>query len=615
MCGIVGLLLRDSSCDPVTLTRMRDLVTHRGPDDAGSYIDGPVGMGHRRLSIIDLGGGHQPMSTADGRLTIVYNGEIYNYRQLRRELEVEGAQFRTNSDTEVILQLHALRGDKAVNALNGIFAYALWDRDAHHLQLVRDRAGIKPLYYSVTPGGLAFGSEIKSLFASGLVAPVLDTRHVAEYLLFRQVAGPENLFRGVVALPPGHILDVTPAGIGQPRAYWRATDRPIRFAGNYADAIDAADQVLCEAVERQLMAEVPLGTFCSGGIDSSLITAVASQLSCTQINTFSVGFDEVHYDESNYARLAAKACGTRHHELRIGQVRFAELLPKLIWHHDLPLHFANSVHIFAVSELARQRVTVVLTGEGADELFGGYPRYSIPRITELLSTAPGALRRPIAALLKKLPDHRLRRIGSMLRLPLDDALLFNSTGISAACVERVLGQPLGDACLAVRRRLVEAARQAHSNVYGAVADLDFETYLVSILNRQDKMSMATSLEARVPFLDNAVIDLARALPQEFKQTLRHRKRVLKDVARRYLPREIVDRRKSGFGVPLPEWFRGTGPMSKLLDETAASVELTELVHRDRVLAVIAEHRSSVRDHSDLLWGLLNLGLWRLQYRC
>ena len=615
MCGIVGLLLRDSSCDPEVLTRMRDLVTHRGPDDAGNHLDGPVGLGHRRLSIIDVGGGHQPMSTANGRWTIVYNGEIYNYRHLRRELEAEGAQFLTNSDTEVILQLHALRGDKAASALNGIFAYALWDRDTRRLLLVRDRAGIKPLYYAATPGGVVFGSEIKSLFASGLISPMLDSRHVAEYLLFRQVAGPENLFLGVASLPPGHMLDVTPVGPVQPRAYWRVTDEPAEFAGSYADAIDAVDLVLREAVERQLMAEVPLGTFCSGGIDSSLITAMASRLAGKQINTFSVGFDEAAYDESDYARLAAQSCGTRHHELRISQARFAELLPRLIWHHDLPLNFANSVHIFSVSELARQHVTVVLTGEGADELFGGYPRYSIPRITELLSSGPGALRQPLATLLEHMPDHRMRRVGAVLRRPLDDALLFNSTGIDAASVERLMGRPLGDSTLTVRRQMVAAAHQTHTSVYGAVAQLDFETYLVSILNRQDKMSMATSLEARVPFLDNAVIDLARSLPQQYKQTLRNRKRVLKDVARRYLPREIVDRRKSGFGVPLPEWFRGTGPMSELLDETVSSAGLDELVVRDQLWAVMAEHRSGAGDHGDLLWGILNLGLWRLQYKC
>jgi asparagine synthase (glutamine-hydrolysing) len=390
---------------------------------------------------------------------------------------------------------------------------------------------------------------------------------------------------------------------------------PAPFAGSYAEAVDAVDLALRGAVDRQLMADVPLGTFCSGGIDSSLITAMAAQLAGKQINTFSVGFDEPGYDESGYARMAAEACGTRHHELRIGEARFVELLPKLIWHHDLPLNFANSVHIFAVSELARQHVTVVLTGEGADELFGGYPRYSIPRITQALSAVPEVLRSPLSGMLARAPDHRLRRIGAMLQRPLSDALLYNSTGIRPDTVERLLrGRPGADA-LAVRRGLVAAALQRHGSVYGAVAQLDFETYLVSILNRQDKMSMATSLEARVPLLDNEIIDLARSLPQPFKQTLRHRKRVLKDVARRYLPADIVDRRKSGFGVPLPEWFGGTGPMARLLDEVAASPVLGELMPPDRLQSVIGEHRSNARDHGDLLWGVVNLGLWRQRFGC
>ena len=615
MCGITGLLLRNAPCDPETLSRMRDLVTHRGPDDAGNFIDGALGLGHRRLSIIDLGGGHQPMSTADGRYVIAFNGEIYNYRELRRDLEAQGARFRTNSDTEVILHLHALKGDAAPISLNGIFAYALWDRQSRRLLLVRDRAGIKPLYYTASQRGLAFGSEIKSLFASGLLQPAMNEGHVAEYLLFRQVAGPENLFRDVVSLPPGHLLAVTEDHVEAPRAFWRASDLPAPFVGSYAEAVDAVDLALRGAVDRQLMADVPLGTFCSGGIDSSLTTAMASQLAGKQINTFSVGFDEPGYDESDYARMAAEACGTRHHELRIGEARFAELLPKLIWHHDLPLNFANSVHIFAVSELARQNVTVVLTGEGADELFGGYPRYSIPRITQALSAVPEVLRSALSGVLLRTPDHRLRRIGAMLQRPLSDALLYNSTGIRPDVVERLLCARPGDDALAVRRGMVAAALQRHGSVYGAVAQLDFETYLVSILNRQDKMSMATSLEARVPFLDNEIIDLARSLPQPFKQTLRHRKRVLKDVARRYLPADIVDRRKSGFGVPLPEWFRGSGPMARLLDEVAASPALTDLVPPARLQSVIGEHRSNVRDHGDLLWGVVNLGLWRQRFVC
>jgi len=304
-----------------------------------------------------------------------------------------------------------------------------------------------------------------------------------------------------------------------------------------------------------------------------------------------------------------------HHELRIGEARFAELLPKLIWHHDLPLNFANSVHIFAVSELARQSVAVVLTGEGADELFGGYPRYSIPRLVQLAASAPAALRRPLAEMMARSADHRVRRLGSMIALPLSDALLLNSAGTTRDSVERLLGCALGDDSLLTRRKLATSALKTSADIYAAVAQVDFETYLVSILNRQDKMSMAASLEARVPFLDNEIIDLARSLPQKFKQNLRHRKRVLKDVALRYLPRQIVERRKSGFGVPLPVWFGATGPISAMLDDVLASPALTEIVAKDLLQAVIAEHCSGVLDHSELLWALLNLGVWRTTYSC
>lgn len=610
MCGIVGLYLRDSNCDPEVLTRMCDLVAHRGPDDSGNHIQGGVGLGHRRLSIIDLGGGHQPMTTPDGRLTIVYNGEIYNYRTLRAELERDGVEFRTNSDTEVILHLHARLGDAAVGRLNGIFAYAVWDRDARRMLLIRDRAGIKPLYYVATSKGVAFGSEVKSLFASGLVAPSLAAENVAEYLLFRQVAGVGNLFRGIMSLSPGHILEVSAGCAAEPRAFWTTGSVPAVFRGSFDDAVDALDCALREAIGRQLMSDVPLGTFCSGGIDSSLVTAIASQLAAGQINTFSVGFEEPAFDEGKYARLAASTCGTRHHELRVSETQFAELLPKLIWHHDLPLNFANSVHIFAVSRLARQHVTVVLTGEGADELFGGYPRYSLPRLADLPRSAPRTVRRALAELLRLAPDRRARRIATMWDRPTEDALLFNSTNITPEAIADLLGQSLKPDTLSVRRRLVASAIAHHANPYAAVAELDFQTYLVSILNRQDKMSMATGLEARVPFLDNEVIDLARSLPQDYKQTLRHRKRVLKGVALRYLPRRIVERRKSGFGVPLADWFRGKGPMARLLQDVADSDRLRAVIEPNQLANLIAEHRAGERDHAELLWGLVNLGLWR-----
>lgn len=609
MCGIAGVFYTDTQCDAQRLTAMRDIIAHRGPDDVGNYIEGALGLGHRRLSIVDLGGGHQPMFTDDGRFVIVYNGEIYNYPQLRQELEAQGVRFNTTSDTEVILRLHALVGDAAVPRLNGIFAYALWDKHDQRLLLARDRAGIKPLYFSAGPRGIAFASEIKALFQSDIVTARLDEQRVAEYLVFRQVAGNHNLFAGVEVLPPGHTMEIVAGRPRAQKAYWTVRNPPAPFTGSYREAVDALDAALNRAVARQLMADVPLGTFCSGGIDSSLTTAIAARHASKQINTFSVGFHEADYDESAYARLAAQHCGTNHHELRIDEREYAQSLPKLIWHNDLPLNFANSVHIYAVSKLARQHVTVVLTGEGADELFGGYPRYYIPRLLQLVGRVPSILRTPLFALLARAPDSRMRKLADFARRSTHDTLMFNTTGTNPALALKALGGKLPlnldyrEACI----------RDAHSRGLDAVttlATLDFQTYLVSILNRQDKMSMATSIEGRVPFLDNEIIDFARSLPLDYKQTFKHRKRVLKDVALRYLPADIVHRRKSGFGVPLQPWFAASGPMGELLNDTLRSQSLAQILDRGVVDTLVTEHRERRADHSELLWGMLNLGLWR-----
>jgi asparagine synthase (glutamine-hydrolysing) len=614
MCGIVGLFLTRSACDPQRLTAMRDSVVHRGPDGAGTFVEGPLGLGHRRLSIIDLGTGQQPMQTEDGRFVITYNGEIYNYRELRKELEARGARFLTQSDTEVILQAHEHWGDDAIVRLNGIFAYALWDKQTQRLLLVRDRAGIKPLYYSSGPDGIAFASEIKALFESGLVKPRLNQKRVAEYLLYRQVAGHENLFADVHVLPPGHSMEVIAGRPSEPKQYWSVRDQPPRFGGSYQEAVDALDAALQRAVARQLMADVPLGTFCSGGIDSSLITAIAARHASNKINTFSVGFHEDAYDESAYARMAAEACGTIHHELRIDEREYAELLPHLIWHHDLPLNFANSVHIHAVSKLARKHVTVVLTGEGADELFGGYPRYYIPRLLQPVAAIPRPLRAALFGLLAYAPDSRIRKLADFASRPISDSLLYNCTGTDPVRARQVMGSSTG-ASLEFREACIQDAQRRGLDPVTTLATLDFQTYLVSILNRQDKMSMATSIEARVPFLDNEIIDFARSLPLQFKQTFGHRKRVLKDVALRYLPKEIITRRKSGFGVPLQPWFAGRGPMATLLEDALRAPQTTELLDSNALQTLLTEHRNGAADHSELLWGVLNLALWRKAFAC
>lgn len=609
MCGIVGLFYRSAQCDGRTLTSMRDALVHRGPDDAGAYISGPLGLGQRRLSIIDLSpAGHQPMHTPDGRFVISFNGEIYNFKELRAELENKGVRFASHSDTEVILQLHAHEGDAAVKRLNGIFAYALWDTQRRRLLLARDRAGIKPLYYSAGPHGVAFASEIKALFQSDLVQPRLNQARVAEYLVFRQVAGPENLFADVCVVPPGHTMEVIEGRPAEPQMYWSVHDRPQPFQGGYREAVDELDAALNRAVKRQLMSDVPLGTFCSGGIDSSLTTAIAAHHASQAINTFSVGFHEVDFDESAYARMAAEACRTVHHELRIDEGEYAELLPRLIWHHDLPLNFANSVHIYAVSKLAREHVTVVLTGEGADELFGGYPRYYIPRLLAHINRTPRFLLAPLLSMLSNAPDHRLRKLSEAARRSRDDVILNNSTAVNRERASQVLRG--ADPAIEFRTRCMEAARARGIDEVSVLAELDFQTYLVSILNRQDKMSMAASIEARVPFLDNEIIDFALSLPLEFKQTFRHRKRILKDVALRYLPEPIVTRRKSGFGVPLKQWFTGSGPMGRLLEATLRSSAIRDVIDASAAIALLAEHRRGTHDHSELLWSILNLQLWR-----
>ena len=359
MCGIAGLVYSDRTrpCDQRTVTAMTGIMPYRGPDDSGVFLDGPAGLGHRRLSIIDLGGGHQPMADHTQTLWIVFNGEIYNYRTIREELLKKGAVFRTQSDTEVILQLYAERGEECVHALNGMFAFAIWDQRRQSLFLARDRMGVKPLYYAETSGAFVFASEAKALFESGVIGAECREEAIAEYLLFRQVAGNETLFRGVRTLPPASSMTVRD-GRSTVRRYWSGSPKPDLSPMTFDDAVQAFGELLQDSVRLRLISDVPVGTFCSGGVDSSLVTAVAARLKSDPVNTFSIGFDETDFDESSYALLAARHCDTRHHQLKVEHDRFSELFPRMVWHNDEPLDFANSVHIYALSELARQHVKV-----------------------------------------------------------------------------------------------------------------------------------------------------------------------------------------------------------------------------------------------------------------
>lgn len=588
---------------------MRDVMPYRGPDDAGSHLDGPLGLGFRRLSIIDLGGGHQPMATADGRYWIIFNGEIYNFQGLREECIGRGIRFQSHSDTEVILQLYAERGPECVQALNGMFAFAIWDTERQSLFLARDRMGVKPLYYAETADALVFASEIKSIFASGVVTPRAREEAFAEYLLFRQVAGPDTMFHGVRSLPPGCTMTVQD-GEARISRYWSPRPSADRAPMSFDKAVEGLTALLDDSVRLRLISDVPVGTFCSGGVDSSLVTALAAKRKGDAVNTFSVGFDEADFDESVYARMVSQQYGTIHHELRVGNVEFSELFPSMVWHNDEPLDFANSVHIFALSRLARQHVTVVLTGEGADELFGGYPRYRIPQLAARWRWIPGPVMRAAAAVTG---DHRAAKLARFSSMSPDEAIIFNPSYVTRELVKTV-GPNLLPFSSAYRRQCLDATEALGLDPLSRVSLLDQETFLVSILHRQDKMSMAASIESRVPFMDYRIVEFANRMPADCKLRGGVGKAVVKALARTLLPADVVDRRKSGFGVPLATWFRaadGLGGRLHAMTEGPGA----EAFDRTVLRRMVAEHRSGTHDHAELLWTVLNLCTWRETFQC
>ena len=612
MCGIAGLVYTDRSrpCEPEIVIAMRDIASYRGPDDAGIHVDGNVGLGHRRLSIIDLGGGHQPMPDPSRKLWIVYNGEVYNFRELREKLLGRGRTFQTHSDTEVILQAYAEYGEKCVEELNGMFAFAIWDTERRSLFLARDRMGVKPLYYAETAEAFVFGSEIKSLFASGKVTPECREEALTEYLIFRQVAGSDTLFRGVKSLPPGCTMTV---GDGRVRIarYWSPRPESELPPMSFDEARQTLADLLEDSVRLRLISDVPVGTFCSGGVDSSLVTALAAKLKGDAVNTFSVGFDEPEWDESSFAVMVSKKYHTIHHQLRVGNESFSELLPKMVWHNDEPLDFANSVHIFALSQLAKQFVTVVLTGEGSDELFAGYPRYRIPGFAKSFARVPAPMRRLIAGISG---DHRVKKLARYAASAPNDMLLYNSSYLRTESIQEACPQLNGFGVFDYRLECLTGSRRLELDPVRRLSLLDQETFLVSILHRQDKMSMAASIESRVPFMDYRLVEWANRLPTAFKIRRGAGKALVKEVARAVLPAEVVDRRKSGFGVPLDRWFRsneGLGQrISELPDSAAAGMFDRAVLRR-----LVTEHRSGAHDHSEFLWTALNLCTWRETFRC
>jgi len=608
MCGLVALLHLDGRpADERELVAMRDLLEHRGPDAAGSFVEGSVGLGHRRLQIIDLAGGSQPMSDASGAVHIVFNGEIYNYRALQALIESRGIQLRTKSDTETILGLYQLFGLDCVDHLTGMFSFVLWDSNRRRLVAARDRVGIKPLYVLRTAKTLAFASETKAFLALSDWTPEVAADRIPEYLVYRDLAGTGTLSRGVERVAPGEMI-VVDEGRERSHRYWNlplptARDDQSRSLDDWVEELDGLLQVV---IRDHLMSDVPLGAFNSGGLDSSLVAALAARCLDQALNTYSLGFEDPAFDESRYARIVSDRLGTSHHPLIVSDREFADRLPDAIWHLDEPLSHPNCVLLYCLSHLARETVTVVLTGEGADELFGGYPRYRLPRLLDRLHRIAPFVR-PLLLAGSKLRNGRERaRIEAMLAAEDGVDVRSLSAFVADDQVRALLSPGVGDGALEIE----PGERPKSPLLFVHTLHQDQTRYLETLLHRLDKMSMAASLEGRVPLLDHRVVEFAARVPPGLKLRGFRTKFLLKTVGARYLPDEIIHRRKVGLGVPISEWTRAKGGLGDLVDlllePNAACLNYLEPAPLRRV---VADHRDGKSDNGELLWGLVNLELW------
>jgi asparagine synthase (glutamine-hydrolysing) len=600
--------------DPDALAAAAGTIAHRGPDDAAFHEEPGLGFAFRRLSIVDLSGGAQPLSNEDGTVWIAYNGEIYNHESLRRELEAKGHRYRTHSDTETIVHAYEEWGDACVERLRGMFAFAVWDRRRRRMLLARDRVGIKPLYYTRWGGAWIAASEIKALFAFPGVPRTVRRSALVEHLTLRYVASPATLFEGIEKLEPGHIMAIDADGATR-RRFWSVAYEPKHELDD-TQALAELETRLTESVRLRLMSEVPLGALLSGGVDSSVVVAIMSRLLSRPVQTFAVGFDAPGpYSELPYARRVAEHLKTEHRDIVVGARDLLRELPVLVWHQDEPVSEPAAIPTFLVSRLARQTVTVVLTGEGGDELFAGYPKYAADPLARRLAALPRMVRDPLlGGGADRLPFafRKLQVVARSARFR-DESERMASwfAGLAGEERARLLSPALRaeDHLGAASFRAALAASSARRPL-DRMLDADLRVWLPDdLLMKMDKMSMAASVEARVPLLDHPLIEWAARLPDRFKVRGMDGKVLLKRLARRLVPPEVVDRRKVGFTVPLAPWFRG--PLRALLRDTLLSPACIGRGYYDpHVLrAYVDDHIEGRRDRSRELWTLLTLELW------
>jgi asparagine synthase (glutamine-hydrolysing) len=618
MCGICGIVsLAGENVDPAVVGAMNERLVHRGPDSAGTFADASAVLAARRLSIIDLEGGDQPIGNENGRVQVVQNGEIYNHTELRERLERSGHVFRTRCDTEVLVHLYEERGPSFVEELRGMFAIALWDRLERRLVLARDRFGIKPLYYRLEHGTLSFASELKALLEVPGFSREIDLDALEAFLAFNSIPAPLTIFREARKLPAGHLLIADGADISL-RRY--ARPRPVPAEGVRRESEDELAEELRErlrdSIRAHLVSDVPVGVMLSGGIDSSALAALAARESPYRISTFSIGFEERAFNELEQARLVAERYSTDHHEL-IVRPDAVELLPKLAEAFDEPFADSSALPTYLVSQLAADHVKVALSGEGGDELFGGYYTYVAdtlaPRVGWLASAARPLVERLPSSSGKASLDYKAKRFARAAHLP----------ALERHHAWKEIFSPDARATLLDGRRAdldpLDLYRARYAETEGAdelarLQDVDTGIYLVDdLLVKTDRASMAHSLEARVPFCDAVVAELALALPRSMRVRRLAKKRLLRKAVAPLLPTEIVRGRKQGFSIPAAAWLRGD------LEPFARDVLSPEAVKRqgffrpEAVTALIDAHVSRREDLSRQLWGLLAFTLWFERY--
>ena len=621
MCGICGMFgQKNQPVDRNVLQRMTDLLVHRGPDEQGQFIDGAAGLGHRRLSIIDLASGQQPMFNEDNSVAIVFNGEIFNYQKLNKKLAAAGHRIRTNSDTETIIHLYEEYGEHCAEYLRGQYAIAIWDKRRQSMFLARDRLGIKPLYYYLKKNLLVFGSEIKSILAHPAVKRELNSAGLDQYFTYLYVRAPETIFKDIYKLEPGHWLMASPDGVKQAR-YWDLA----QYVGSGAKHseeyyTEKLLDILKQSVQMRLMSEVPLGAFLSGGLDSSAIVGLMTQVAKNSVVTASIGFEEEKFNEIDYARNVAEKFSTEHHEFFV-RAKALDILGKLAWHFDEPFADSPAVPTYYVSQTARRCVTVALSGDGGDENFAGYRNYRVDKYENYLRVLPQSIRSILFGTLGRIYP-RADFLPQWLRAK----TFFKNAGLSHAGAYHNTKSAVG---AEYKRELYSADFQQKISGYdpfqrfleyynepencdelARILYVDIKTYLVDdILTKVDRMSMAHSLEVRVPILDHEFVEFAASIPSNLKLKGRVGKYIFKQSLEKLLPEQNIHRRKMGFSVPLANWFRG-----ELKDIAAEALLGKDFAGRgyfdaDYVKTMWEEHQSGYRNYATNLWQLLMFELW------